>query len=71
MGYVIKVNDMYLSFISIDNYDDELSMHFTTDINSAKEFGTRTFIKVIINSLSLLGFNEDNIEIINKGEDDD
>ena len=71
MEYVIKVNGMYLNFISIDNYDDELSMHFTTNIDNAKRYNARTFIKVIINSLSLLGFNEDTIEVINMGEDND
>ena len=71
MEYIIKVNDMYLSFISVDNYDNNLSLNFTTDIESARKFRTKTFLKVIINNLSMLGFCEDEVQIINIGENDD
>ena len=71
MGYIIKVNEMYLSVIEVDNYDDELMMSFTSHIDSAKIISNENFLKVIKNNLSLLGLNNDNIKIIKKGEDDD
>lgn len=39
-GYlcILKIGKLYISGMSIDNYDSEISVHFTSIINEAKRF---------------------------------
>lgn len=38
--YVFKIGKMYLSLLSIDNYDNEISIDFTSNISSAKKINS-------------------------------
>lgn len=35
---ILRLAKLYISYISIDNYDNEIQVHFTSSINDAKRF---------------------------------
>ena len=35
---MLKIGKLYVSYVSIDNYDNEINVSFTSVINSAKRF---------------------------------
>lgn len=38
MKFILKVNNMYVRYMSIDSYDETVSCEFSSNIRDAKEF---------------------------------
>lgn len=70
MKFILKVNNMYVRYMSIDSYDETVSCEFSSDIRDAKEFSESNvlIVKPIIEKLLTI-----ELEAIAKkgGESDD
>ena len=60
MNYIICYKDLYISSFSIDNYDSELHIHFTSLLSDAKRFNlenikvSKIFLDLYFDDLTIL-----------------
>lgn len=54
--YYLKVGVLYVKYFSIENYSNEITVSFTSDINEAKEYNNEEETNInreLINSLGI------------------
>ena len=59
---IIKIGHMYLEYFSVDNFDNDINLRFTSQVDNAKMFSDEDIliVKPIIQNL----FTFDNIYVV-------
>lgn len=66
MYYILKLGELYIEHISIDNYDTDVNIGFTAKVDDAKKFNDlnyltfKNLIEMLLNcELTVIYVNED------------
>ena len=70
---IIRIGHMYLEYFSVDNWNSEISINFTSKIEDAKRFSDEdiVIVKPIISNLLMLALEVEIIEYKKGGETND
>ena len=68
MYYILKLGELYIESISIENYDTDISIRFTAKVDDAKRFDDLNYL-TFKNLIELLLNCELTIIVVNKDYD--